>query len=149
MNKKYSDIEIKGRIIHSKNQVHATLQSGCVLVTGNWNGHRQNGRTRRYSCGVQRLVSTHQQNQVGGWGGGQRGGIQTNSNPKCQDLSKLSFGKGGGSNSNPKCQDLLNFHLCVCGGGGGGEGGVVVQTNIPEILECGHSRNFTPKIVEA
>ena len=74
-------------------------------------------------------------------GGGQRGGIQTNSNPKCQDLSKLSFGSGGGQ---LKSQVPRSF---VCGWGGGG-GGVVVQTNIPEILECGHSRNFTPKIVE-
>ena len=27
--------------------------------------------------------------------------------------------------------------------------GVVVQANIPEILEWGHSRNFAPKILEA
>ena len=60
-----------------------------------------------------------------GGGGGQRGGIQNNSNPKCQDLSKLSFGSGGGGgNSNPKCQDLFKFSfVCVWGGGGGGGGG--------------------------
>ena len=28
-------------------------------------------------------------------------------------------------------------------------GGEVVQTNIPEILEGGHLRNFAPKILEA
>ena len=72
-----------------------------------------------------------------------RGGgavLQINSNPKCQDLSKFSWGGetpdqlkskvprsvqifcggGGGllqTNSNPKCQGL--FKLCVCVGWGG------------------------------
>ena len=84
---------------------------------------------------------------MGAGGGGQRGGIQTNSNPKCQDLSKLSFGRGGQLKS--QVPRSFQIFICVCVGGGGGEAGVMVQTNIPEILECGHSRNFTPKIVEA
>ena len=32
---------------------------------------------------------------------------------------------------------------------GVGEGGRVVQTHIPEILEWRHSRNFAPKILKA
>ena len=146
MNKKYSDIEIKGQIIHSKNQVHATLQSSCVLVTGNWNGHRQNGRTRRYSCGVQRLVSTHQ--HMGGGGGGRGVVSRPTQIPIAKICPNIYLERGRGGNSNPKCQDLFKFSfVCVCVSGGGG--GVMVPTNIPEILECGHSRNFTPKIVEA
>ena len=42
---------------------------------------------------------------------------------------------------NPKCQDLAKSDL----GGGGG----VIQTNIPEILEWRHSRNFEHKSCHA
>ena len=52
--------------------------------------------------------------------------VQTNANPKCQDLSKSEFSGGGG---------VVVRRV------------VVVQTNIPEILEWGHSRNFEPKIL--
>ena len=52
-------------------------------------------------------------------GTGEGGGIQTNSNPKCQFLTKFSFSGGGEK----------------------------LQTNIPEILEWGHSGNFEPKIL--
>ena len=93
-----------------------------------------------------------------------RGGVvlQTNSNSKCQHLPKFSL--GGGlviqTNSNSKCQHLPKFPW---GGGGGGAGatpdqlklkvpnfhgeGGVLQTNIPEILEWGHSRNFEHKFI--
>ena len=54
--------------------------------------------------------------------GGGRGGCPDRLNPKHQDLSKSAFFLGGGE-------------------------GVVAQTNIPEILEWGHSRNFEPKIL--
>ena len=63
------------------------------------------------------------------------GGVQTNPNPKCQDLSKFSFSVGEGRErgkergrrggrvvqtiSNPKCQDLSKFSYLV----GVGEGG--------------------------
>ena len=49
--------------------------------------------------------------------------------------------KGGGYSRPTQTQSAktcLNFHW-----GGGG----VLQTNIPEILEWGHSRNFEPKIL--
>ena len=54
---------------------------------------------------------------------------------------------GGGEvvqiNSKAKCQDLPKFSFS-------GEGGIgIVQTNIPEIIEWRHSRNFEPKILEA
>ena len=52
-----------------------------------------------------------------------QGVFQTNSNPKFQVLTKFSFS----------------------GEGKGGEG--VLQTNIPQILEWGHPRNFKPKIL--
>ena len=52
-----------------------------------------------------------------------QGVFQTNSNPKFQVLTKFSFS----------------------GEGKGGEG--VLQTNIPQILEWGHPRNFEPKIL--
>ena len=55
-------------------------------------------------------LMTHVQQDGGG------GVLQTNSNPKCQVLTKFSFFGVGG-----------------------------IQTNIPEILEWGHSRNFWTK----
>ena len=81
--------------------------------------------TRRYPWGIQWFVSIHQ----------------------FPDLSKSALSGGGGSGGgpqqlNPKSQDLSKF--VFLGGWGWGEG-VVVQTNIPEILDWGHSRNFEHK----
>ena len=84
-----------------------------------------------------------------GAGGGAEGWYPDQLKSQVSRSVQTFIWKGGG-NSNPKCQDLFKFSfVCVCVGGGEGEAGVMVQTNIPEILECGHSRNFTPKIVEA
>ena len=47
------------------------------------------------------------------------------------------------TNSNPTFQTLTKFSFS--GEGKGGEG--VLQTNIPQILEWGHPRNFEPKIL--
>ena len=72
--------------------------------------------------GYSRPTEVPQSGQIfifGGWGGGWV--LKTNSNPKCQALTKLSFSLRGG----------------------------VVQTNIPEILEREHSRSFEYKIPAA
>ena len=46
-------------------------------------------------------------------------GLKTNSNPKCQVLTKFPFSGGGSTqiNSNPKCQVLNKFHIWLGGGG--------------------------------
>ena len=64
------------------------------------------------------------------WGGGYSRPTQTQSDKICPNFH---WGVRGllQTNSNPKCQDLPNFSFF------GREGGVV-QTNIPEILEWGH-----------
>ena len=65
--------------------------------------------------------------------------VQTNS---IQSAKICIFRGGGGPDQlNPKCQDLSKSAFS------GGREGLVVQTNIPEILEWGHSRNFEPKIL--
>ena len=94
------------------------------------------------------------------------GGGPDQLNPKCQDLSKSAFSGGGQgvvqTNSTQSAKICPNLHS----GGGiqtnstqsakicpnqhfwvGGERVVVFQTNIPEILEWGHSRNFEPRIL--
>ena len=64
--------------------------------------------------------------------------LQTNST-QCQDLFKSAFGGGGGDPDqlNTKWQDMSKSAFS-----GGGEKGVVVQANIPEILECPNSSIF-------
>ena len=115
---------------------------------------------RRYPWGIQQLVSTNQLPHKS-WGA-----IHTNSIPKSLNLAKLPFsgvGEEGGvilqTNSNPKSGQIVTweggysrptqipsakswpyFHF---------RGWGVLQTNIPEKLEWGHSRNFEPKILEA
>ena len=99
------------------------------------------------------------------------GGGPDKLNPKCQDLSKSTL-EGGvvqtNSTQSAKICPNLHFWWWWWGGGsgvqthstqsakicpnlhlGGGGKGVVVQENIPEILEWGHSKNFEPKILEA
>ena len=55
------------------------------------------------------------------------------------------LGGGGvsawGMSCGPKVPRSVQICIFIFGGGGG----VVVQTNIPEILEWGHSRNFEHK----
>ena len=75
------------------------------------------------------------------------GGGPDQPNPKWQDLSKSASGGGkegwgGPDQLNPKCQDLSKSAFS------GGAGGVVLQTNIPEIFEWGYSKNVEPKILE-
>ena len=88
---------------------------------------------RWYPQGIQKLVSTYELLQILGY-----------SRPTEVQSAKICpyFHWGGGVlqiNSSPKCQDLPKFSFW-------GEG-AVLQTNIPEILEWGHSRNFEPKIL--
>ena len=60
-------------------------------------------KTRWYPRGIQKLVSTYRLPETPG----KRVVLQTNSNPKSQDLPKLSFLEGGCTpDSNSKCQDL-------------------------------------------
>ena len=73
-----------------------------------------------------------------------KGGVQPNSNRKCQDLCKSALGVG--ANSNPKCQDLSksafmgvrgpsqlkpkvprSVQICIYGGWQGGRGGGIFQ----------------------
>ena len=77
--------------------------------------------------------------------GQERGGGPDQLNPKCRDLSKSAFSVVGEgvvvqTDSTQSTKICPNPHFWW------GEG-VVVQTNIPEILEWGHSRNFEPKIL--
>ena len=95
---------------------------------------------------------------------GRGGGVlQTNSNPKCQVLTRFSFsgeklGEGGRglgeesvlqTNSNAKCQVLTK--LLFSGGWGWvgvvGRGEGAFQTTFLKYLSRGHSRNFEPKIL--
>ena len=68
--------------------------------------------------------------------------LQTNSNPKSGQIVTWEGG-GGGTPDQLKSQVPSPGHIFIFGGGG------VLQTNIPEKLEWGHSRNFEPKILEA
>ena len=85
-----------------------------------------NKETRRYPWGIQQLVSTHQLPHKSG--GGSPDQLKSQ-NPKCQDLPKFSL--GGGVYSRPtqirSAKICPNFHFPGTG--------VVLQTNIPEILE--------------
>ena len=127
--------------------------------------------TRRYPWGIQRLVSTHQFPHnpraiqtcifwvVVGVGGG--GCWSRPTQPKVpRSVQICIFGGGVMVQTNiPKILEYLvsqivshtllvwrlptqpkvprSVQICIFGGGGGGEGGVMVQTNIPKILEWG------------
>ena len=64
--------------------------------------------------------------------------------PRSVQTCIFQGGGGGPDQLNPKCQDLSKSAFSGWGGGV-----VVVQTNIPEILEWGHSRNFEHKFCHA
>ena len=72
---------------------------------------------------------------------GYKQGSKSTQSAKICPKSVFSGGGGGGlgvpDQLNPKCQDLSKSAW--------GGGGVQTNTNIYEILEWGHSRNFEPK----
>ena len=63
----------------------------------------------------------------------------SNSTQSAKICPNLYFRGGGGAWCSRPTQPKVPISVQICMGGGG------VQTNIPEILEWGHSRNFEPK----
>ena len=72
------------------------------------------------------------------WGGRV---LQTNSNQKCQDVAKFPFFGVGGYSRPTQIKSAKMWPNFYFSGGG------VLQTNIPEILEWRHSRNFEHKFI--
>ena len=93
------------------------------------------------STGIQKLVSTYEHhakicpNFLFFWGGG---GTPDQLKSKVPISAQISFGRYSRPTQIQSAKICQNFHL-------GGWG--VLQTDIPGILEWGHSRNFEPKIL--
>ena len=127
---------------------------------------RNNQKTRWYPWGIQQLVSTH---QLPHKSGGYSRPTQIQSAKICPNFhfgvgwwaysratqiqsdnicSNCNFWRG--DNGKGCTPDQLKSKVPRSGQifiGGWGWWGGVLQTNIPEILKWGHSRNFEPKIL--
>ena len=98
-----------------------------------------NYSTRWYPRGIQILVSTYVLDQyqiVCGGGEGGKGPDQLN--PKCQYECKSR-------STQPKVPKVAKVPRSSAFPRGAGSEGMMVQTNIPEILDLGHLRNFELK----
>ena len=154
----------RGRgVVFQTNSTQSVMICPIICIGGGWAGGGGVPDQLNPKC--------HNLSNICIWGVGV---VQTNSTQSAKICPNLHWREGWCSRpTQPKVP--RSVQICIFGGGGGGGGGVVVsrptqpkvprsvqiciwggggkgvvvQANIPEILEWGHSKNFEPKILEA